>query len=86
MAALKPLVSFQGRFRAGGTIDAMRRLFSHALPAALLLSATFLSAAPASAQGAPDKRSATVRGGIPYATREDAMQFADEDEAIGDGR
>ncbi|MGO4396006.1 lytic murein transglycosylase B [Variovorax sp. M-6] len=56
----------------------MRRLLSHALPAALLLSATFLAAAPASAQGAPDKRSATVRGGIPYATREDAMQFADE--------
>lgn len=75
---MKPLVSFHGRFRASGTIGTMRRLFSHALPAALLLSATFLSAAPASAQNAPDKRSATVRGGIAYATREDAMQFADE--------
>lgn len=77
MAALKPLVSVRDRGRAGGTIDAMRRLLLNALPA-FLLAATFLAAAPAAAQAAKDKRSATVRGGIPYATRPDAMQFADE--------
>lgn len=77
MAALKPLVSVRDRGRAGGTIDAMRRLLLNALPA-FLLAATFLAAAPAAAQAAKDKRGATVRGGIPYATRPDAMQFADE--------
>lgn len=78
MAALKPLVSFLDRRRADGTIDAMRRLLFNALPA-FMLAATFLAAAPAAAaQAAKDKRSATVRGGIPYATRPDAMQFADE--------
>ena len=77
MAALKALVLWRDPNRANGTIEAMRRLLPHALPA-LLLAATFLAPAPASAQAAKDKRSAAVRGGIPYATRADAMQFADE--------
>ncbi|MDM0069370.1 lytic murein transglycosylase B [Variovorax sp. J31P207] len=55
----------------------MRRLLSHALPA-FLLAATFLAAVPVAAQAAKDKRHAAVRGGISYATRADAMQFADE--------
>ncbi|HET7834899.1 MAG TPA: lytic murein transglycosylase B, partial [Variovorax sp.] len=55
----------------------MRRLLSHALPA-FLLAATFLAAVPVAAQAAKDKRNAAVRGGISYATRADAMQFADE--------
>jgi membrane-bound lytic murein transglycosylase B len=78
MAALKPHVSFRGRLRRTGTIEAMRRLLSHALPACLL-AATFLAPVPAAAQAAKDKRGGTaVRGGIPYATRADAMAFADE--------
>jgi membrane-bound lytic murein transglycosylase B len=77
MAALKPHVSFRGGLRRDGTIEAMRRLFSHALPA-FLLAATFLAAVPVAAQAAKDKRNAAVRGGISYATRADAMQFADE--------
>lgn len=55
----------------------MRRLLSHALPT-LLLAAAFVAAMPASAQPAKDKRGTAVRGGILYATRADAMQFADE--------
>jgi membrane-bound lytic murein transglycosylase B len=77
MAALKPHVSFRGGLRRDGTIEAMRRLLSHALPA-FLLAATFLAAVPVAAQAAKDKRNAAVRGGISYATRADAMQFADE--------
>lgn len=77
MAALKPHVSFRGDLRRDGTIEAMRRLLSHALPA-FLLAATFLAAVPVAAQAAKDKRNAAVRGGISYATRADAMQFADE--------
>jgi membrane-bound lytic murein transglycosylase B len=45
---------------------------------ALLLAATFLAPVPAAAQAAKDKRGTAVRGGIPYATRADAMAFADE--------
>ncbi|SCK49892.1 membrane-bound lytic murein transglycosylase B [Variovorax sp. HW608] len=52
-------------------------VFSNALFAALLCAATFLPGTHATAQAAPDKRNAPARG-IPYATREDAMQFADE--------
>ncbi|WP_431275905.1 lytic murein transglycosylase B [Variovorax ureilyticus] len=50
---------------------------SHALFAALLCAATLLPCTPSTAQAAPDKRNAPSRG-IPYSTREDAMQFADE--------
>jgi membrane-bound lytic murein transglycosylase B len=45
--------------------------------AALLCAATLLPGTHATAQAAADKRNAPARG-IPYATREDAMQFADE--------
>ena len=77
MAALKPHVSFRGGVRRNGTIVAMRSLLSNAMPA-LLLAATFLAPVPAAAQAAKDKRGTAVRGGIPYATRADAMAFADE--------
>lgn len=39
---------------------------------------TFLLLAPAAAQSSSDKRNGPVRGGPPYSTRDDAMQFADE--------
>jgi len=45
---------------------------------ALVLAAIGLAGAPALAQSASGQRSGPVRGGIPYATRDDAMQFADE--------
>ena len=45
---------------------------------ALMLAAIGLAGRPASAQTASGQRSGPVRGGIPYATRDDAMQFADE--------
>lgn len=54
-------------------------LISALLFSALLFSAAFLPSTYASAaQGAQKKTSATVRNGVFYATREDAMQFADE--------
>ncbi|MDM0048795.1 lytic murein transglycosylase B [Variovorax sp. J22R115] len=56
----------------------MRRHLPHALATALVVATTFLLAAPASAQTQSEKRNGPVRGAIPYATREDAMQFADE--------
>src|SRR5262245_40154079 len=54
-----------------------RPLLPHALSAALLCAAALLPATHATAQHAPDRRNAPARG-IPYATRDDAMQFADE--------
>ena len=48
------------------------------LAAALLVAATCIPALHATAQAAPERRNAPVRGGVPYATREDAMRFADE--------
>ncbi|MDI3379881.1 lytic murein transglycosylase B [Xenophilus aerolatus] len=49
------------------------------LPIALLLLALCTHLAPAAAQKAPKaKASNTARGSVSYATREDAMQFADE--------
>jgi membrane-bound lytic murein transglycosylase B len=78
MAALKPLVSFFGEHSPNGTMRAMPRPLSNALLAALLLAASLLPGMQATAQGAPGKLSAPARGGVSYATREDAMQFADE--------
>ncbi|MBO9514848.1 MAG: lytic murein transglycosylase B [Variovorax sp.] len=51
--------------------------FARRALAALLCTAAVLAGTPLDAQGAPDKRTAPARG-IPYATRDDAMQFADE--------
>ncbi len=58
----------------------MRRLLPNVLPAAALAAACalLLATAPAAAQHNGGKRNATVRGDALYATREDAMQFADE--------
>jgi membrane-bound lytic murein transglycosylase B len=56
----------------------MRRLLSSKLLSmALMLAALGLAAAPASAQKTSQKTSGQ-RNGIPYAGRDDAMQFADE--------
>lgn len=54
-----------------GTIRAMRRSFSRSLAAIVLAATLPLSSALA-------QKSGPVRGSTPYATREDAMQFADE--------
>ncbi|MGJ7497636.1 lytic murein transglycosylase B [Variovorax sp. RT4R15] len=56
----------------------MRRLLSHALPAAVALMAFCASPTGAAPQKASEKRVTAVRGGAPYATREDAMRFADD--------
>lgn len=46
---------------------------------AIAMVSALLTGVPASAQKhATDKRGAAVRGGLPYAGRDDAMQFADE--------
>jgi membrane-bound lytic murein transglycosylase B len=45
---------------------------------ALVLAAASLLATPASAQNASERRASAVRGSVPYATRDDAMQFADD--------
>ncbi|MEP6722213.1 MAG: lytic murein transglycosylase B [Variovorax sp.] len=56
----------------------MRRLLSHALPAAVALMALCAYPIGAAAQKASENRVTTVRGGMPYATRDDAMRFADD--------
>ncbi|MDM0058082.1 lytic murein transglycosylase B [Variovorax fucosicus] len=56
----------------------MRRLLSHALPAAVALMAFCAYPIGASAQKASEKRATAARGGVPYATRDDAMRFADD--------
>lgn len=55
----------------------MRRLLSHALPAAVVLLAACTLPLAAAAQKAARKASATPDGAA-YATRDDAMQFADD--------
>jgi membrane-bound lytic murein transglycosylase B len=57
----------------------MRRFLTHAVPTAIVLAASCLAGVPASAQNPGEhRRSGPVRGTVAYATREDAMQFADE--------
>jgi membrane-bound lytic murein transglycosylase B len=63
----------------------MRRLLSNVLPATLAFAAACALPLPASAQKKPaDKRGSALRSDVPratyvtYATRDDAMQFADE--------
>ncbi len=60
----------------------MRRPALHALPLAIALIAVYAYPTGAGAQKASENRRAAnsvpVRGGTPYATRDDAMQFADD--------
>lgn len=83
MAALKPHVKFSGARHVNGTMRAMPRPLTVtsalSLSVSLTFSAAFVTSIPASAaQGVHKKAATAAQSGIPYATRTDAMQFADE--------
>ncbi len=77
LAALKPAVSpGVGGTRRNGTIGSMRRSPS-VVPFLVAAQLAAVLALPQAAIAQP-KTVAAVRGGMPYAVREDAMRFADD--------